>query len=91
MVLKQNLLMHYNYDDILLSAENLDQMLIWFKKRYKKLNHVQKESLKYFYLDNKYMNNIIKQTDNDIKEEKKQKIIEKYKKDEREKNDESKN
>lgn len=77
--MRRNLLMHYDYDDILIGSNNLDQQLVWFKKHYKKLNKFQKESLKYLYLDNTYMSSVIEQMNNDIKEEKRKKIIEKNK------------
>ncbi len=28
----RNILMHYDYDDILIGSNNLDQQLVWFKK-----------------------------------------------------------
>ena len=77
--MRRNILMHYNYDDILIGSNNLDQQLIWFRKHYKTLNKHQKESLKCFYLDNTYMNSVIEQINNEIKEEKRKKIIEKNK------------
>jgi len=76
--MRRNILMHYNYDDILIGSNNLDQQIVWFKKHYKKLNKVQKESLKFLYWDNTYMSSIIEQIENDIKEEKRRKIKEKY-------------
>lgn len=77
--MRRNILMHYNYDDILIGSNNLDQQIVWFKKHYKKLNKVQKESLKFLYWDNTYMSSIIEQIENDIKEEKRKKIIEEEK------------
>lgn len=75
----RNVLMHYDYDDILIGSNNLDQQLTWFRKHYKTLNKHQKESLKCLYLDNTYMSSVIEQINNEIKEEKKKKIMDKYK------------
>ena len=74
----RNILMHYDYDDILIGSNNLNQQLTWFRKHYKTLNKHQKESLKFLYLDNTYMGSVIEQIENDIKEEKRRKIKEKY-------------
>mgnify|MGYP007016110289 FL=1 len=63
----------------MIGSNNLDQQLIWFKKHYQTLNKHQKESLKCLYLDNTYMSSVIEQMNNDIKEEKRKKIIEKNK------------
>jgi len=71
--------MHYDYDDILIGSNNLDQQIVWFKKHYKKLNKVQKESLKFLYWDNTYMSSVIERIENDIKKEKRKKIIEEEK------------
>ncbi len=77
--MRRNLLMHYNYDDILIGSNNLDQQLVWFKKHYQILNKHQKESLKFLYLDNTYMSSVIERIENDIKKEKRKKIIEEEK------------
>lgn len=73
------ILAHYNYDDILIGCNNLYQQIVWFENRYKRLNKPQKESLKHLYIENTYMNNIIEQINNEIKEEKRKKIMDKYK------------
>ena len=75
----RNILMHYDYDDILIGSNNLDQQLTWFKKHYQILNKHQKESLKFLYLDNTYMSSVIERIENDIKKEKRKKIIEEEK------------
>ena len=76
--MKQKILAHYDYDDIIIGANNLGQILVWLRNRYRKLNKSQKDSLRYLYLDNTYMGSVIEQIENDIKEEKRRKIKEKY-------------
>ena len=67
---------YYNYDDILLGCQNLDQLLNWFAKKYKRLNKTKRDQLKCRY-ENTYMAGIIEQLENEIKEKRKIKRAEK--------------
>lgn len=77
-------IIYYNPDDILTGCNNLDQMLKYFVREYKNLKKPARDQIKSRF-ENTYMSAIIDQLDNEIKESKKVKKVERVKSEEIEK------